>query len=136
MPAPTMMTSSPINPPGMLYNGTLGGGYNRLVAYCQSGELRCANKAHAHARSAVRGLAGKPPRAGPAAKTPIIRGVSAHQPVAMCTPAIAVFRAGQFLRTAQLRPAGKTLGIVRRPAVAQRGKDVAPAGLVAEEMRR
>ena len=41
----------------------------------------------------------------------------------MRTPAIAVFRAGQFLRTTQLGPAGKALGIVRRPAVPQRDKD-------------
>src|SRR5262245_66201610 len=54
----------------------------------------------------------------------------------MRAPAVAVFAAGQFLCTAQLRPAGKTLGIVRLPPVPQRGKDVAAARLIAKEMRR
>ena len=58
------------------------------------------------------------------------------QPIAMRAPAVAVFGAGEFRAAAQLRPAGKALGIIRRPAIPQRGKDVAAADLIAEEMRR
>src|SRR5262245_50115374 len=156
MPAPTMMTSSPMAPPGTRSRGVLGGGYNRLVSLLSiwghslfehdlfgnplhtfpDHALRGLHKAHAHARGRIGSLADEPPGAGPGQKTPVIAAASAGRAIAMCAPAIAVFRAGKFLRTAQLRPAGKALGIIRRPAIPQRGKDVAAAGLIAEEMRR
>ena len=54
----------------------------------------------------------------------------------MRAPAVVIFGAGKFGAAAQLRAAGKAAGIIGRPAVAQRGEDIAAADLVAEEMRR
>src|SRR4051812_20662933 len=54
----------------------------------------------------------------------------------MRAPAVAVLAAGKFFRTAQLRPGGKSPGIVGHPAIPERSEDVAAAGLIPKEMRR
>src|SRR5262245_60343167 len=135
MPAPTMMTSSSMVPPAARLRARLAADTIDWSAHCQSGELLSLHKAHAHSPRA-RSLAGEPFCAAPIAKTGVIGGGFAHQAVTMRAPAVAVLAAGKLFRTAQLRPGGKAPRIVGRPGLAQRGQDVAAAGLIPKEMRR
>ena len=99
-------------------------------------ELRAFDEAHAHARGFASDLAGEALRAGPIGKTPLIFARFRRLPITMRAPTVTIGGAGEFVAAAQLRAAGKSLGIVSRPAVSQRGKNIATADLVAEEMRR
>src|SRR5512143_2375492 len=56
--------------------------------------------------------------------------------IAVRAPAVLVFGSGEFRTAAQLRPACEAARVIRLPAIAQRGENVAAADLVAEEMRR
>src|ERR1700755_1970721 len=107
MPAPTMMTSSPISPPGP-FGTAFGRGYNRSLSSLSIGELRSFDETHAHARVLVGRLANQPLGAAPGQETRIVGGFSADLAIAMRAPAIVIFGGSQLLGAAQLRAAGKT----------------------------
>src|ERR1700694_1790264 len=98
--------------------------------------LTAFDEAHAHARGLAGGLAGEALGAAPGTEAAVVVGGLRASDVAMRTPAVAIFGADEFRTSARLRAAGEAPGIVRRPSVAQRGKNIAAADLVAEEMRR
>src|SRR3954469_15574293 len=98
--------------------------------------LTAFNEAHAHARGLAGALAGQPLGAAPGTEAAVVVGGLGVSDITMCAPAVAVFGAGEFRATTQLRAAGEAARIVRRPAVAQRGENIAASRLVAEEVRR
>src|ERR1700712_1546038 len=98
--------------------------------------LTAFDEAHAHARGLAGGLADEAFGATPGTKAAVVIGSLWASGIAMRAPAVAIFGAGKFGTPARLRAAGEAAGIVRRPAVAQRGQNIATADLVAEKMRR
>src|SRR3954463_6181947 len=95
--------------------------------------LTGGDEAHPHPGLGA-GLAGKSRGAGPGTEALVVLGLVVVPHVAVPTPAVAVFGAGQFLIAAGLRPAGECPGKIRFSAVAKRGQDIAPSDLVAEEV--
>src|ERR1700712_5511681 len=98
--------------------------------------LTAFDEAHAHARGLAGGLADEAFGATPGTEAAVVIGGLWASGIAMRTPAVALLGAGKFRNPARLRAAGEAAGIVRRPAVTQRGQNIATAKLVAKEMRR
>src|SRR5215218_8599293 len=107
-----------------------------LAAANKPAFLAGSHKAHAHAGALARDLAGQPLGAGPAAKARVAASGCLLCGITMRPPAVIVFGSRQLSGAAQLRTAGKSLGIVRWLAVPQRHEDVAATDLVGKEMRR
>src|SRR6266436_8681474 len=106
------------------------GGAGRAIS------LAISDKTHPHSRGLACDLARQPLDAGPRPKTSVVVGGVWPLHITMRAPAVVVFGAGQFGAAAQLRAAGKPPRVIRGPAVAQCGENIAAADLVAEEMRR
>src|SRR5216683_3381957 len=98
--------------------------------------LAALHETHPHSRDLARDLARQPLGAGPRLKAPVIFGGVSTLNVTMRAPAVVIFGSGEFGAAAQLRAAGKTARVIRGPAVAHCGENIAAADLVAEEMRR
>jgi len=111
-------------------------GWLSLICPAQRNLLAISDEAHPHSRSVSDHLTCEPLGAGPRLETPVIVGGIGLLLIAMRAPAVLIFGSGEFRAAAQLRAAGKSPGVIRTPAVAQRGENIAAADLVAEEMRR
>src|SRR3954453_10700827 len=100
--------------------------------------LTAFDEAHADSRGLAGNLARQPLGAGPVPKTRVIAGDRLASniilQIAMRAPAVAIFGPGQFGAATRLRAAGEASRIIRRPAVAHGGENIAAANLVAEEM--
>src|ERR1700722_13956034 len=94
------------------------------------------HEAHPDPRRLADRLACQSLGAGPRCEALVVVGGIGVLQVAMRAPAVLVFASREFRTAAQLRAAGEAAGIIRAPAVAQGGENVAAADLVAEEMRR
>src|SRR4051812_36775112 len=101
----------------------------------RSPELARRDEAHAEPRRGP-GLTGQVRGAGPGRKALVVgRSLSAAR-IAMAAPAVIVDGAGELIAAAQLRATGEAAREIRCAAFADGGEDVAPAPLVAEEVRR
>src|SRR5436305_8720333 len=107
-----------------------------LSAIAQFEFLAAFHETHAHPRRRARPLAREALGAGPGTEAAIVFGGVGVLQIAMRAPAVLIFGAGKLGAAAQLRTAGEAARIIRTPSIAQRGKDIAAADLIAEEMRR
>src|ERR1017187_6226767 len=111
-------------------------GWLSLICPAERYLLAISDEAHSHSRSLADHLTCEPLGAGPRLETPVIVGGASVLLIALRAPAVLVFGSGEFGAAAQLRSAGKSAGVIRVPAVAHRGENIAAADLVAKEMRR
>src|ERR1700757_4022577 len=91
-------------------------GARRLSEKQAGTHLFVLHKAHAHPACRAHGLAGQPLGATPGAEAPGVLGDFGVLHIAMRTPAIAIFGAGEFGRAARLRAAGKAAREIDRLA--------------------
>src|SRR6185437_3519779 len=92
------------------------------------------HKAHAHPCGVASGLAGQPFGAGPAYKALVVIAGFGVLGIAMRTPAVLIFGAGELRAAAQLRTAGKAAREIGLLPLVEGRDDVTAAHLVAEEM--
>lgn len=106
-----------------------------FIGFHESLLLAALDEAHPHPRGLARDLAGEPLGTGPRLEAPVIVVGVWLLLITMRAPTILIFGASEFGAAARLWPAGESTRIIRLPAVARRGQNIASPDLVAEEMR-